>query len=518
MPRLSKTKRLLLLLLAAALLLGIATFRDYGVTWDEPLYYAYADAIGYAYSIPARLSGDFQINRAYGPSAADHRNRGPAYLLLARNGVYLLHALTGIDKAALWHFINFLSFLIGVYFLYELGLRWLSPEGSLAASALFLTQPLLWGHAFINPKDIPFLSIFILNLYVGLRMVESLYGDSPSLRDILLPGVLLGLATNLRIIAPLIAALLFLYAFLLSYEQKNWKPLAYFLPYGIIAILTLYATWPYLWDAPIRKFIEVLTLMSHNPTTLKVLFLGRMYPSYDLPRRYLPWLMGLTLTEPVWILFGIGGFAALSKIWKKRVAWQTLLLIALWFLIPFVYVLLIRPPMYDGYRHFLFILPPIFLFSGFAFDALFRVLRKGWSRALLSACILLPGIFAAIPLHPYEYAYYNQLVGGTSGAFRTYETEYWLTCYKETIEEFNEIAPPDARLAVYREARNAAYYTREDILVEDYRAIHGDIQPGEFVLISSRSNEDERILRGAPTLLQVGREGATFCVIKEYMP
>ena len=28
-------------------------------------------------------------------------------------------------------------------------------------------------------------------------------------------------------------------------------------------------------------------------------------------------------------------------------------------------------------------------------------------------------------------------VGGTGGVFRHYETDYWLTCYKEAVERFN---------------------------------------------------------------------------------
>src|SRR5687767_6568380 len=38
-----------------------------------------------------------------------------------------------------------------------------------------MTQPVLWGHAFINPKDIPLLSLLLLSVYLGLRMHDSLF-------------------------------------------------------------------------------------------------------------------------------------------------------------------------------------------------------------------------------------------------------------------------------------------------------------------------------------------------------
>src|SRR5512142_466343 len=89
-------KRPILVLLAVLLLGGLFVFRDYGLTWDEPYFYGYADALGYAYTPANWFSGHFDLNQSYGPSAADHKTRGPAYLLLAREPVYFLQLL-GLD-------------------------------------------------------------------------------------------------------------------------------------------------------------------------------------------------------------------------------------------------------------------------------------------------------------------------------------------------------------------------------------------------------------------------------------
>ena len=151
----------ILVLLAINLLIGLATFKDYGLSWDEPLYYDYAESIGYAYSPHEWFSGDFDLEKAFGPSASDHANRGPAYLLVARSPAALLQNL-GLDRASAWHLINFLTFQIGVIVFYLLCLRWMDPWPSLATTAFFSFQPLLWGHAFINSKDVPFLVFFML--------------------------------------------------------------------------------------------------------------------------------------------------------------------------------------------------------------------------------------------------------------------------------------------------------------------------------------------------------------------
>ncbi len=513
---LSKTKHIpILIILLVCLIIGIFTFQDYGMTWDEYLYYGYGEAIGYAYSIPARLSGDFDLNLAYGPSGTDHRNRGPVYLLLTRIPVLTLNTLTNIDIASLWHLFNFITFLIGVFYLYKLALRWLKPNSAFWATLLYLTQPLLWGHAFINPKDPPFASIFIITIYYGFKMVDAFANEGKShksrLQLVILVGILTGIATNLRIIAPLIAALIFLYALLKG--QK--KTLLWFLPIGMIALFITYVTWPYLWDAPIQRFIEVLTLMSHNPTKLKVLFYGQEYRAYELPLRYLPVLLGITLTEPVWILFTLGLGVITVKGFKKNLEWKSLRIIIFWFAFMVAYVLIMRPPMYDNYRHFLFILPPVFIVAGFAMEQLSEWIKPVWLSAAVMLGILSFGIRGTLRLHPYEYAYYNSFAGGVSGAQGTFETDYWLTCYKETMEAFDDFsAGKETELIAYREAANAAYYASENIkFVNSY-----PIQPGEYLLLSARLDEVHNIEKKSPNIIEIGRDGAVFCAIREIEP
>ena len=109
-----------MLLILANLVVGLFTFQDYGLSWDEPLFYQYAEAVPYAYSIPARLSGNFDIQKAYGPSAEDHKTYGPAYLLPARAFVHLLDWVLPASRSELWHLVNFITFQVGVLLLIAL--------------------------------------------------------------------------------------------------------------------------------------------------------------------------------------------------------------------------------------------------------------------------------------------------------------------------------------------------------------------------------------------------------------
>jgi hypothetical protein len=283
--------------------------------------------------------------------------------------------------------------------------------------------------------------------------------------------------------------------------------------YAGLTILITFITWPYLWSQPIQGFIEAFGFMSDNPTKLQVLFNGELYRADELPRRYLPVLLGLTLTEPVWILFLIGTILTFLQFRKEKL--YTALLALLWFVIPVIYVLLRKPPMYDGFRHFLFILPPVFIFTGFAFEKLFSWIRPRWVNLALVTAILLPSIPGIAQLHPYEYAYYNSFIGGAGGAFRRFETDYWLTCYKQAIEGFQGREPQTATIYVNREAYIAAYYAEDFLTVLDLRGAADEVKSGDFILVNTRANEDLKTFRDALVVLEVGRAGATFCVLKQ---
>jgi hypothetical protein len=360
---------------------------------------------------------------------------------------------------------------------------------------------------------------------------------------VVLPAILLGLTTSIRVLGPLAGLLVLGYAL-----GKLGKRFFFFLPsfilYGLVAILAMFITWPFLWQNPVTNFTSVFRLMSDNPTTLSVLFGGQVYRAGELPRRYMPFMLVTTLTEPVWPLFTLGLINGYYRFLKQARSlrngpdevdsdnrWRSfrssldrstikndltsLTIILAWFLILLAYVLLRRPAMYDGLRHFLFILPPIFLFTGFAFEFFMDHITPSWLYAGLVFLLLFPGVLGILQLHPYEYTYYNSFVGGTGGVFRHYETDYWLTCYKEAVERLGPTLDQPVNLYVHREAYIADYYADENITVHDLRGAVDQVQSGTYVLVNTRTNEDRRVFKDAPAILEIGRDNALFCEIKQ---
>jgi hypothetical protein len=533
----------LILLLTVTLTVGFFTFRDYGLSWDEPLFYDYADSIRLAYT-PQAFSPGFDFNQVYGPSPEDHKFYGPAYLLMARPIQQAVMSIFKADRASAWHLVNFLTFQIGLIFFFFLLRRWLSPWPATLSTAFFVFQPVFWGHAFINPKDMPFMIFFIASITLGLEMVDRMHSPtplgsgvrgSPTQRGegkiplwglVLLAGFILGCTSAIRILGPLAGGFVFVYFLYMQFMEsrdlplENWRQAARlqtmltFLVYALITILTMFAAWPYLWADPFNRFLEVLRHMSNNPTQLAVLFMGQIFPADALPHRYFPQLLGLTLTEPTWILFFTGLIVAIRSFLQKKQGWLLPTLIFAWFGLMFVYAVAVVPPMYDGYRHFLFILPPVFVFCGFAIQWIWNIRSDDLSRytRAFAFLLLLPGLLGILRTHPYEYTFYNAFAGNV---YRTYETDYWLTCYKEAVE-WTRANAPQKTLHIQREFPIAAYYGQGLVLKNLGLEAESDIQPGDWLLFSTRANLDVKsIYRKLPVIHSFGRNGAEFCIIKQ---
>ncbi len=105
------------------------------------------------------------------PSLDEH---GPAYFMLfSVTSRFIASAWPGWTLPDGRHLTNYAMFLASVAAYYFLSLRLVKRELAWLATALFATQPLVFGHAFINQKDIPFLALFLATLATGLAASDT---------------------------------------------------------------------------------------------------------------------------------------------------------------------------------------------------------------------------------------------------------------------------------------------------------------------------------------------------------
>ena len=119
----------------------------------------------------------------------------------------------------------------------------------------------------------------------------------------------------------------------------------------------------------------------------------------------------------------------------------------------------LRPALYNGLRHFVFVAPPFAVLGGLA--AQWIVSRaRAYGPIACGALAAVTALFMAglaapvtgmIRLHPYEYTYFNTLAGGVKAAQHEYMLDYWGLAFKQAADELRaRLAagaerPPNAR-------------------------------------------------------------------------
>ncbi len=513
----------LVAVLAIALVVFLLDLPNYGASFDEPSLYAYADRSLDAYKnvILGQPLPPFELTYALS-------YYGPAYLIFGRVGVGIIQAISpALDIYDAWHIINFINFLAGSWLIFLLTRRVTSKPAAWMAALLYLTQPLLWGHGVMNPKDLPFMTAFMATLVCGLKMVDVFAQPIPEGKRagkptrlshiwrkftwLLITGILSGLTISIRVLGPVAAGLVCFYAFMLN-RPERWKILS---GLGAISMVVTYLTWPFLWGNPFYIFFFALKTMLAFPWEGTVRFAGQNYLASDLPFYYLPKLMGIQFTLPLILLSLAGTVLLIRRMKSKSPGWSTGIILLIWFWVPLVAVMIIQPNSYDNFRQYLFITPPLFATAGLAVDLLFRWLKQPAIRYSLAAIILLPGVIAGFWLHPYEYIYYNALVGWTGSIERSYETDYWATSMCEA-GEFISQQPIQTNVVILSDVVQRHLFDRctqhaFDLQLDPY----GDLGlPADYVVVWSRFDNDLTHYANLGRFYEIKRGKTVFAVIK----
>lgn len=505
----------ILVLLVVSLVTGLIIAKDYGQSWDEPNIYRYGNYVlnAYQYFFHPQSLPDYGTNPQAAPDSggnnmSDLNFYGPSYFIVATIlSKIFLRLVPGWTIIIAWHFVNFITFQIGVVIFYFLAKRWMSSFAAFGAALLLSVQPLFWGHAFINPKDIPFAVFFLASVYFGLNMMDS--PSAPKSILVIWAGIILGATTSFRITGPFAGVLVFLYGL----SKSPRKAVLTTIPYFLIAVLTSYLAWPYLWKSPIHHFIDSIRYMSDFPYAHPVLFAGNLYSATHLPWSYVPILLCLQLTEPLLILLILGFGVSIWRFVKKGQR-EPALIFSLWFLLPTIAIILSGSALYDNARQLFFLLPPLFILAGLALDELLSRFNHAVVKALAIGLIILASIIPMIQLHPYEYIYYNSFIGGAKGAFRNFETDYWDTSFKDAAQYLNANAPYHSRVVVFDLPIHILdAYTRPDLQIYNNEKTHYANFP--YAVLSTRLNLDESSCPNGQVVATVSRDDVILAVIKK---
>jgi hypothetical protein len=190
------------------------------------------------------------------------------------------------------------------------------------------------------------------------------------------------------------------------------------------------------------------------------------------------------------------------------------LYITLGFAAPLLALILLNSPMYHNFRHVLFLIPPMFMVAAPAVELVFHKLTWHWARILLIVSLALPGIYSSIKLYPYEYVYYNSLVGGTARVHDRFELDYWRTSLREAAVELNERAADGAGIIISGSAGLFNRYARPDLVVETVTSNTQDLNGGYDYSVQLARWQRWDIYPNARIEFLIERDNAVIATVK----
>jgi len=333
------------------------------------------------------------------------------------------------------HIMTFLFFFIsGVYFVLIISKIISNRYFLFTAATLYLFYPYLLGHSFFNPKDIPFLCLWIVCSYYSIRLFEKLiiYKDI-SYKYTFFLAFITAFLISIRISGVLIF-IQFLCTFLIfkNNEKLSIKNYQKFLIFFVFFISFVYLLYPVFWKDPL-SIIVAIEYMSNYFNDVCTLTLGVCMKSKNLDSTYIPiWLL---VKLPLIVLIGILLIPFVEKkifVNKKNNLYFGTILISA-FLIP-VILILTKVNLYDELRQILFLVP-LFFILGVISLYLFSV-RLFYILSIITSFIF---ITENIKIYPYQYAWFN-----TPSRFlnlnNNFEIDYWGISGRELSNELKKIS------------------------------------------------------------------------------
>jgi hypothetical protein len=197
--------------------------------------------------------------------------------------------------------------------------------------------------------------------------------------------------------------------------------------------------WPWSVVNPLNPVFAIETFSHFFEKPWQELFGGALIEPPDMPRSYVPTLLGLKLPELFLGLSCAGLAGALIASGRPGIEPRLraiYLCVALAAILPIAVTVIARPAMYNGVRHFVFVLPPLAVAGGLAASFIAeRIAKFGRAALAVSALVFLAGLalptIGMVRLHPYEYVYFNHIAGGVRGAQSRYMLDYWGLAFKQ---------------------------------------------------------------------------------------
>lgn len=398
----------------------LQAMNDFGITWDEPIYFKGGDA--YVSWIQRPIFTD--KDKFFQATAADVHP--PFRKLLAGITHDVLTTKLQIIDNTRGYRISSLLFIFPFIFVFSyVAIGYLGYTFGMCIPILFSLLPHVFYLTPLVTLDYAVTALWFVAVVTGIKGMKSY-------RWLTISALCTGFAMLIRLhgfVVLISVGMLWLVFFWKkltgkdSFRQKLFftAPMWYVL---FLALGVFIAGWPWLWTSTLPHLKEYFFLQTSHPG-VPVMIFGHVYT--HVAWWYVPIMFFVTTPAFVLSFFLLGSWYILKK-------GSVMDRIILWFAVfPMLFFMLPLVNRYDWIRLFLPAFPFVCLVAGRGMVVAVQLLKK--KMRILGTVIIIFLWMATlytsvIRIHPWESAYYNELVGGIPGAHTLgFETEFWGNAY-----------------------------------------------------------------------------------------
>ncbi|ASY20485.1 hypothetical protein A7sIIA15_06535 [Candidatus Planktophila vernalis] len=420
-----------------ALIVGLLTYKDYGISTDERQQrliglvnskFIYEEVLNFSSlakfeNIPKLLDfGDSIFGSIY------------EICLIVIEILFGLNRPENIFETR--HLLNNTFFIIVIYFFSKKASTLFRGHFfGVLCFLLFVLNPRIYVDSFYNTKDIVHMCAFMLGFLSIVR-----YLAKQNLVNLSLVSVATVFAINTRMTGVLLI-LVFIYTLqtLHVVQKKSIKQLGYIFTIYLLQISSLtIVTFPFLWSNPLKNFLIAIMKFARYPLDLDMNYWGNIINSESLPWHYFfSWFLvsnplSLTILVSLSILiccihFGTGQNRSLNLPKVPFVTFHFMI-----FFLALTSVIVLNSSLYNSWRHLFFIYPSL-VYLCLAGIRIIQIEFHLDYKKIISVVLLtlVPNLIWMITYHPYGNLYFNSQF--SKNVQVKFDVDYWGTANKEIL-------------------------------------------------------------------------------------
>ena len=398
--------------------------------------------------IPIANGEEFRYLR--GKETLEHLTKGDfkEKLVQPRPHYFIYNGYTALQNALNpnfyyeWFHLQNLLFGLTIFFAVYVFAYYYSKSAKVGFFALLALTlfPTFFGQLGFNPIDMPFTVFFMF----GLLAIYCYSEKELKPWQLLVMGFVFGVAQSLRQLGFSLYILLFLYQLFLKTKDKQItfnKIVAVakenFISYVMIFVIAgfvMLLTWPNLAINPFKGFWWHLFVgQNFYLWDYGLLFMGEFLTNPERPIYYLPLLQ--LITSPIYITLG---FLLVFKYFKRLITNNIYFLLIIAFIINYSLYFILDPVLYDGTRHFLFLVPIAVLISTFNIVELLKTKKVGVGIKKVARIVILVSMVIVghkmVSTFPHNYVFFNPLADAFGNPHYVFESDYSSTTYKDAAQ------------------------------------------------------------------------------------